>query len=323
MSLKDDVLSKYTTDEEFDLSKYKYVPFEPIEQEPEQHHITPLGSDGFICYISDIHIEYQLFTQALLTFCNRGCKLKIEFYEILYDMFEERITQMIADKHGTLLIAGDTADSIEIADIFYSILASKWRGIIVTVLGNNEIRGCKGIRTIEEVASCYKDMLKGKLSTFLLENELLVLSNIYCATYSESSILNMTDRELSKIIADSELIILGGNGFTGYNDYYNAEVNTYGNKVTTLEEDRHLSDRFHALYNKVLRNAGDTLLIVLTHTPIKDWSADDYRTDCIYVSGHNHTNTYKDNVFADNQIGRNPTAWKLNAFTVRYKGVLR
>ena len=54
--------------------------------------------------------------------------------------------------------------------------------------------------------------------------------------------------------------------------------------------------------------AQNTLLIVLTHNPISDWTDEHPAPNCVYFNGHTHRNVLHNldnntNIFADNQVG--------------------
>lgn len=67
---------------------------------------------------------------------------------------------------------------------------------------------------------------------------------------------------------------------------------TYGiySQSISREEDIENSKRFEAVYDRLLCCANDVPVIVLTHTPMRDWSKQQYNGNWIYISGHTHKN---------------------------------
>ena len=103
------------------------------------------------------------------------------------------------------------------------------------------------------------------------------------------------------------MVILGGLGFSGYNEEFNAKNGIYRKTVDRSTEIRE-SKKFEQLYNKLLNVLSKRNTIIFTHTPKQDWCADaGYHENFVYVSGHTHRNYFFDDgverVYADNQIG--------------------
>lgn len=64
-----------------------------------------------------------------------------------------------------------------------------------------------------------------------------------------------------------------------------------------------------------------TTVIVLSHTPVYDWSTQEPNTNWIYVNGHTHQNTISISengamFLSDNQIGYKPSKWTLKSFII-------
>lgn len=103
----------------------------------------------------------------------------------------------------------------------------------------------------------------------LLQNELLIrYKNRKKCIISEERILTASDDDLRDVLLKSDFILLGGIGFSGLNQHYNAEFGLYRSTVTCLQKDKELTVQFERVYEKVLRCAEDIQVIVLTHTPI-------------------------------------------------------
>lgn len=111
--------------------------------------------------------------------------------------------------------------------------------------------------------------------------------------------------------------IIGGVGFTQYNDQYNAttligpkNMMLEGRKYNTHSLEIQESQIFKNKYLEALNRAKleKKRLLVLTHYPVEDWLGTEERdSSCVYFSGHTHRNylsiNSKEYIYADNQIG--------------------
>jgi len=105
--------------------------------------------------------------------------------------------------------------------------------------------------------------------------------------------------------------IVGGVGFSGCNETMNAEQGIYRNTVNRQQEIQYSKEWEQKYYDALKKcKKTNTLLIVLTHNPLFDWSRQKhFDCNCIYFCGHNHRNTLRIQedtntfVYADNQIG--------------------
>lgn len=317
------------------------VPLEPASKESIPviykngslilHELSEDSSSQTIYYVSDIHIEHQLMNELEAELNKKEDKTQGVVNELLRDLLDERISEMVEGKNGILLIGGDIADSIEFSRFFYSILVEKWRGKIISVLGNHElwdgttlldwINPAYKAREIEEIVNDYREMLSNYREISLLENQLFInYKNERYRTISEEDILEATTEELRDIISKSTFVVLGGIGYSGLNEHYNSDLGLYRKAITSLDEDKRRASMFNAVYEKIKQSAYDKQVIVLTHTPVYDWSKEQCNPNWIYVNGHTHQNSmikHKNGVtvLSDNQIGYRPQKWKLNAFT--------
>ena len=279
------------------------------------------GAVTRIHYITDIHLEHQLAKQP-------HDIRKMSAYEIKHRI-EEKIAELVAstsDMSGLLLIGGDVADSIELEKLFYERLSSLygWQGKIIAILGNHELWdgdpiGCMPERPVDAIIDDYRQAMTGRVT--LLENELFIVYKGQTeALLDEKTILNASVDELYEACSNSTSLILGGIGFSGLNPTYNAEMGLYRTAVSP-EEDVERSKRFRAVYEKVLASAKELPVVVLTHTPMEDWSNECYNPKWVYLNGHTHQNAFLlktdgTAVFADNQVGYKPKSWHLNSFKV-------
>ena len=116
----------------------------------------------------------------------------------------------------------------------------------------------------------------------------------------------------------TRLVILGGLGFSGYNEEFNANDGVYRATVdrnTEIQE----SKKFEQLYDKLTDVLAKKNTVIFTHTPKKDWCVDAKCHDnFVYVSGHTHRNMFFDDgvkrIYADNQIGYRNESPHLKSF---------
>ncbi len=286
-----------------------------------------------IYYITDIHLEQQL--KEVL---DNG---KVD-YNIINDFLDEKIQEIVLsadEEQGYLLIGGDVGHTQELVTLFYNKLRDIWKGTIISVLGNHELwdkhipisEDENDIRSVMEILNSYRKRIScmgWRKQTFVLQNEVLInYKGIEERVISENQILDLTDEYLREIFSKSTLILLGGIGFFGLNQRFNAENGLYSFTVTTIEDDKALSDQFKLIYDKIMRCAGDIQVIVLTHTPVYDWLDEPTNPKWIYINGHTHQKSVirkKDGttILSDNQIGYKPSMWKLNSFAYRDRKLL-
>lgn len=274
-----------------------------------------------IYYVSDIHIEHQIEVIG-------------KPLTVAREMIREKVNELvnsIDEGKGIILVAGDVADSVDLTDIFYDELNQRmlqtansfdWR--IIAVLGNHELWNASQRRWFRPNVDAIIKKYKKTIPVQLLENELFVNykgKNEYIL--DEKTILKAEPDELADLIMNSTVVILGGIGFSGRNPIFNATKGLYRD-VLTPKEDTDRTQRFSAVYDKVLKCAENKRVIVLTHTQMQNWSAKQYNPNWVYINGHTHQNTLirsRDGttVFSDNQVGYKPQKLKFKSF--RIKGV--
>lgn len=302
----------------------------PIEQTAATSYDLMLNDDipsKTVYYISDLHIEHQLKEILEKDNCT---------FENISTVLDQKIDEMISsanDTSGYLLVAGDVGHYKGIVSLFYRKLRRCWNGSIISILGNHELwddhpeGSLFGYvsRPINEIVSDYRNIInfKGLLkSGLLLQNAVYInYKNKQDCIIDEEQILSASESDLHDICSKASLIVLGGIGFSGLNERFNATRGLYRSAVTTLEEDEALSERFFSVYDKLLRCASEMQVIVLTHTSVSDWLSVDVNPNWIYINGHTHQNSLVrrsdgTTVLSDNQVGYRPTKWKLNSFTV-------
>lgn len=315
------------------MSEYSLVP-ESRRKSITHELVEVTSSTGKnVYYITDIHLEHQMKD---LLYSNDADYSDIE--NTIHKFVDKKISDMLSyadDENGVLLIGGDVSNSLKLSTIFYKQLYCRWRGTIISILGNHELWdtspmdvSCKKEqRTITDITNDYRDLLNerdqlGNVTHMLLQNSLYILyKNKQGRVIEEEQILRSTDDDLRDICLKSSFIVLGGIGFSGLNPVYNAERGLYRTAITTIQEDKVLSDKFRAIYDKVNLCAGDIQVIVLTHMPVYNWTNEPYNPNWVYINGHTHQNSLirksdGTTVLSDNQIGYKPQKWILNAFTV-------
>ena len=286
-----------------------------------------------IYYISDLHIEHQVDIE------NKS----LDEITAQIGLKAKELVESLTDDRGIIIFAGDIADSPELANIFYSefsyamsmagchhgpyLIRSPWR--VIAVAGNHELWDADpyGVLPVRSPERVVKDMR-------VVHNQLLFDYKGYGHAYllNENELLEMLDSELRTLVLESTFTLLGGVGFTGNNNRFNATAGVYGVRALeggtlvpriSLQEDIEQSRRFEALHNKLVRCASDLPLVVVTHTPISDWTNEQPNPGWIYIHGHTHHNQLirsEDgvNIFGDNQVGYEPKEWRFKAFTHRY-----
>lgn len=261
-----------------------------------------------VFYVSDIHLGHRIKNR----FGDHATQQEV--YAFIRDLaigMLETVTPIPA--FSILLIAGDTSSTFEFGNVFYRTIAERWHGKIVVVHGNHEL--VDPALELDDNIAFYRKFFKS-IGICFLQNELLCFDDYIHDTYSfsEQEILDMSESELHAKLLACPFMILGGLGFSGFNDKYNASNLVYGPSFDALsreeakEKDIEEAKRFEALYLKIANALPHNNVLVLTHTGKYCWCpSDNYIPNWIYVHGHDHRNFYEDNsyrrIFADNQIG--------------------
>lgn len=250
-----------------------------------------------ISYISDLHLMHRII--------NAGCKSK----EDVVFTIKKIIDDILAESTGLTLIGGDVSSEFSIFELFVKMLrklAGSGRRTFVFVLGNHELWNFPRL-SVDEIVDKYKTVLKEN-GMYLLHNDLFYRNesdDMGIIPYYE---LTQSDNQaILEKLRCTRLVILGGLGFSGYNEEFNANDGVYRLTVdrnTEIQE----SKKFEQLYNKLTDVLAKKNTVIFTHTPKKDWCADaDCHDNFVYVSGHTHRNMFFDDgvkrIYADNQIG--------------------
>ena len=190
-----------------------------------------------------------------------------------------------------------------------------------------------GRRSADDIISAFRKGIEGICLTrqglvdqsFLLENELLVHPfGKEWKKLTENEILTCEPEYLRHICETSYFTVLGGIGFTGNNPVDNATKGYYQDTIT-YSEDALRTERFARVYEKILLCADDNKVVVLTHTPMRDWSTKQYNPNWVYISGHTHRNELvrkadRTTVLSDNQIGYKQKRMRLKGFLLSVRG---
>ncbi len=270
----------------------------------DMHSLSLLGDydrkSQRIYYITDIHLMHRLQ--------NANCKSKDDVRYVI-----QKVVDNIVNEVGSLLlIGGDVSSEFSIFELFVKLLKRKLslkrygKVDVIFVLGNHELWGFPE-KSIDEIVSIYKNVVEEN-GMHLIHNELLYKdSDEKICKISYEKLLCLSTKELRVQIQSTRIIILGGLGFSGYNEEFNANQGIYR---ATLDRNGEIAEtiKFEKIYNKVLPSICDKNTIIFTHTPKKDWAADtEPYKNFVYVSGHTHRNEFYDDgdyrIYSDNQIG--------------------
>ncbi len=270
-------------------------------------------------YVFDLHLEHQL---------NIIGKTVDQIEKQIRNMLDETHIQQLFYMHDPLIVGGDVASSISLESLFYKTLRDYWRGPIIGILGNHELWDCKtednSKKNIEQIIAEYREVFSQN-GCILLHNDLLVCKGINnWSLISEETILRISDEELKGFIEKSYYAILGGLGFSGYDQKYNSELGLYADSITTIADDKKNSDRFHAVYDKVMRCSGKKQIVVVTHMPLHSIGISQLAANCIYLNGHTHQNSIQKHkngaiILSDNQIGYEPCKWRFKSFSILHQ----
>ena len=299
-----------------------------IALQQDFHYLKPVDDDGHmkfemdkipVFYVSDIHLWHRVNHR----FKERATKEEAHLY--IQAIVERMIASIGTVPYNSfLLIAGDTSDLFEYEEVFYTKLVKHWRPErIVVISGNHELWDPEV--DMDENIRIHREFF-ARLGINYLQNDLLcveddALNQIYLDdrewkrpfVLNENEILTLSPEEIHERLCKCPLLILGGIGFSGLNEEYNAINLRYGCSFDNLpheearEKEISESQRFDVLYRKLMESVAGNRLIVLTHMRKDDWSEAPYIPCWTYINGHNHRNYYEVNdqrkIYADNQIG--------------------
>ena len=264
-----------------------------------------------ISYITDLHLMHRIN--------NAHCKSKEDVVYVL----QKIVDTIVSEGSKLTLIGGDTSSNFEIFEMFIKILhASSQSMRYVFVLGNHELWDFPE-KSINQIVDKYRTLLKEN-GMYLLHNDLLYADLLHTSCVHDikiipySELIHTDNAHLFNKIRYSRLVILGGLGFSGYNNEFNANNGIYRSSVDRYTEIKE-SLKFENLYNKLTDILEKKNTVVFTHTPKCDWCSDsEYHDNFLYVSGHTHRNMFHDDgatrVYADNQVGYKSISLHMKSF---------
>lgn len=241
---------------------------------------------GFF-YISDIHLEQHIFTDNSKNITDDDIENKIK--EIVKNIFGRSTNKVKRGEYDNdyILFCGDIGDNIEIIDLFFANFRKEYPNNknIIYVLGNHEL---SAYNTVKECVQEYQ-IMANKYEIMLLQNQGFVVGKYGIPLFQ----------------------IIGGIGFSKYNETYNANNMCYSNDLKNNRDNEiRECEKFLSFYYYALEKARKSKMpqIVITHCPTSDWLPNNSTDiDCVYFNGHNHHNslirTETKTFFADNQIG--------------------
>lgn len=306
----------------YDYDKKLISEFPAVEKNEEEtalvlqssREIVPSDNNMFlwdsnrISYISDLHLMHKIK--------NAGCKSK----EDVVFTIKKVIDDILAESMSLTLIGGDVSSEFSIFELFVKTLrmsADSRRRNFVFVLGNHELWNFPGL-SVDEIVDKYRTVLKEN-GMYLLHNDLFYRNesnDMGIIPYNE--LIQSDNSVILEKLRCTRLVILGGLGFSGYNEKFNANNGVYRATIdrnTEIQE----SKKFEQLYNKLTDILAKKNTVILTHTPKKDWCVDaNCHDNFVYVSGHTHRNMFFDDgvkrIYADNQIGYRNESPHLKSF---------
>lgn len=270
-----------------------------------------------ILYISDLHLDDRIADAKCETL---GDEIR-ELYRVGAGLQKSYEAYCGPNENAVVVLAGDTAETPKLLWMFMCLPYSFVDRTIV-VLGNHEFWAYPG-KSVADIVQRYQELMRGAVA----QNEILLFEDcdeddivnikhridcISCADAMEMSVENLAQR-----MSTARMVMLAGNGFSGYNVELNAENEGLYRGVVSRKQEIAETEMFEALYHRFVeasRLAPGRGFVVVTHTPMKDWNSEVvYEDGFIYIRGHTHNNySYDDgckHIYADNQNGhegRNP-----------------
>ena len=280
------------------------------------------SKDNIIYYVTDLHLNHKIMKK----FPNHASEYEIRMY--LREVSEGIGVDFGGYGQKYLLIGGDVSYNFNISRMFYEELVKVIRPYrIIVVMGNHELwdygnnhgRLHGGKASLENIILDYREMFR-TLGITLLQNELFTFSGDKIQSWNYLDLCEKSVDEVRDICLTSRLTILGGIGFSGYNELFNANDGIYRETIDNLNDELIQTKRFEKLYSVVESALSDLSVIVLTHMPKESWTLRPYNKNWVYVSGHTHRNyccVDADRViYSDNQVGYHNTSIRLKYFLV-------
>ena len=272
---------------------------------PECKNSAPLC---LVYYMTDVHLDEKI--DRMLSE-DPNCTPETCIHDIVCDTCKSTLAFLWDVHRPVILIGGDVSHDAHIVETFYKELRERRPYVpVISVLGNHELWD-QYTWALEESrvnsAIRYYSSKMGDLGAFLLERSLIVYHQAKeFRIMDEKRILEATTEEIRAFTLDSMITIFGGLGYSALNPKYNATSGMYKGAVDP-DEEKNLSERMARLYHKIREAIPDRTVVIFTHTPLNDWTDEDYQPGWIYVHGHDHHNQrnmddgYRE--YADGQAG--------------------
>lgn len=273
--------------------------------------------------------EYDEKRSAVLPLYERYMELekKISEWESNKAWVKEAKKDLLdySDKRVPQDIKVSITESGELSDQIYSIVGNKikkyineWRRPdkrIYAIIGNHELWE---FDSVDKCVSVYRKMFEDLGIIFLYNDAKFAFipqePEKYSGETGKMERIKKEDNPAEYNYLNSRItnvIIVGGIGFAGYNKTFNANDLIYSTAVNR-EHEIELTKGWEQYYKSIVEKAKkqNCLLLVLTHNPPDDWKRDKaYDENSIYFYGHNHRGYlyhHRDSnvhIYADNQIG--------------------
>lgn len=266
-----------------------------------------------IHYISDLHLSVKIQ------------KRKLKTYEDVYLFIDDVVSKLLSNNtdfcalcDNVYLFAGDISSDFIYFKMFLDVLSCHSQyGQFVFTLGNHEL--WMNNQKYENIVKKYRNEIENH-GFIMLQNDLLCMTEHKFKIINEKTLLKISNENLSNVLIETSFVILGGIGFSGLNNSFNAESGIYRDCISRNEEIKQ-SELFLKIYNKINSCIKNKPMIVLSHMPKYDWDeSQSCLPNCIYVSGHTHKNYFYDDletrIYADNQVGYEKENYRFKFFYI-------
>ena len=281
-----------------------------------------------VFYISDIHLAHKVAKRFKRNVSDDQVTRYVK--KIAKELFTKGFEETIHTS-PIVIFGGDISSYFELAEVFYTEFMELWdkayrkayysapgKRFVYAILGNHEFWD---FETSTECFKAYKKLFK-RLGICFLQNTItwfgehdLPMKRIvsedggpHWVELKKEEDAEAYERQMRYI---HNTLIVGGVGFAGCNDEFNADMGIY---QTALNRKQEIAEtkKWRKAYQNALDRAKETnsVLVVLSHNPIPDWKPNGQSdSGCVYFSAHTHRNhLYHDedrniHIFANNQIG--------------------
>ncbi len=266
-----------------------------------------------IDYISDLHLRHRIIVNHCIS------DTDVEY--LIRRIVDTIVDTIVIDTKSILLIGGDISSDFSLFVRFVQRLSTQlnrrklpWGKVdVIFILGNHELWPFPGL-SLSNIVEKYRSFL-AEYGMILLQNDLLFLDNCTDSDcphgrlriLRQNEIYELTDEQIAEKMRYAKFAVLGGIGFSGYNEEFNAKQGIYRKTIDRATE-IYETTTFEQLYERLAPFLKKKNSIILSHMPKKDWCKNPEPDEgLVYVSGHTHRNYFFDDgairVYSDNQIG--------------------